>query len=141
MTRDRGLWRHAGIPGVTALVGVVAMLSAGTALLAHHSATMFEEKKTVTVEGVVKEFQYTNPHSWLLVDVKDKDGKVTTWGFEAEGPSTLQRAGIRPSEFPVGTRVTMTGRPMKDGRPAAIWVVAVRGDGKKFDPREGFRVK
>ena len=79
-------------------------------LLAHHSAAMFEEKKTITVEGVVKEFQFTNPHSWLLVDVKDKSGKVTTWGFEAEGPSTLQRAGIRPSEFPVGTKLTITGR-------------------------------
>jgi uncharacterized protein DUF6152 len=108
---------------------------------AHHSATMFEQTKTITVEGVVKEFQWTNPHSWLLVDVTDKTGKVTTWGFEAEGPSTLQRAGIRPSEFKAGTRVTMTGRPMKDGRPAAIWVLAVRGDGKKFDPREGFQVK
>ena len=78
---------------------------------------MFEEKKTITVEGVVKEFQFTNPHSWLLVDVRDKSGKVTTWGFEAEGPSTLQRAGIRPSEFPVGTKLTITGRP-DEGWPA-----------------------
>ena len=98
-------------------------------------------RRPITVEGVVKEFQFSNPHSWLLVDVTDKNGKVTTWGFEAEGPSTLQRAGIRPSEFRVGTKVTMTGRPMKDGRPAAIWVLAVRGDGKTFDPREGFQVK
>ena len=116
-------------------------LSAATTALAHHSATMFESTKTITVEGVVKEFQFSNPHSWLLVDVKGKDGKVTTWGFEAEGPSTLQRAGIRPSVFPPGTKVTMTGRPMKDGTPAAIWVLAVRGDGKRFDPREGFQVK
>ena len=122
------------------IFGAAFLLFAGIAS-AHHSATMFEQTKTVTVEGVVKEFQWTNPHSWLLVDVTDKNGKVTTWGFEAEGPSTLQRAGIRPSEFKAGTRVTMTGRPMKDGRPAAIWVLAVRGDGKKFDPREGFQVK
>ena len=120
---------------------VALLLAAAGSAWAHHSATMFEQTKTITVEGVVKEFQWTNPHSWLLVDVTDKNGKVTTWGFEAEGPSTLQRAGIRPSEFKAGTRVTMTGRPMKDGRPAAIWVLAVRGDGKKFDPREGFQVK
>jgi hypothetical protein len=119
----------------------VALAFAAVPAGAHHSATMFEESKTITVEGVVREFQYTNPHSWLLVDVRDKSGKVTTWGFEAEGPSTLQRAGIRPSEFPVGTKVTITGRPMKDGRPAAIWVTAVRGDGKRFDPREGFKVR
>ena len=120
---------------------VALLLAAASSAWAHHSATMFEQTRTITVEGVVKEFQWTNPHSWLLVDVTDKNGKVTTWGFEAEGPSTLQRAGIRPSEFKTGTRVTMTGRPMKDGRPAAIWVLAVRADGKKFDPREGFQVK
>jgi len=119
----------------------VCLAVASSQALAHHSAAMFEEKKTITVEGTVKEFQYTNPHSWLLVDVKDKNGKVTTWGFEAEGPSTLQRAGIRPSEFPVGTKLTITGRPMKDGRPAAIWESAVRADGKKYNPREGFAVR
>jgi hypothetical protein len=119
--------------------GIVACAS--ISLAAHHSGAMFEEKKTVTLEGVVKEFQYTNPHSWLLVNVTGKDGKVTTWGFEAEGPSTLQRAGIRPSDLPAGTRITITGRPMKDGKPAATWEYAVRADGKRFEPREGFKVK
>jgi len=108
---------------------------------AHHSGAMFEKEKTITFEGVVKQFQYTNPHSWLLVDVKNKNGSVTTWGFEAEGPSTLQRAGIRPSDFAAGTKLKITGHPMKDGSPAAAWVEAVRADGKRFNPSEGFRVK
>ena len=123
-------------------IAVLGMLAMGSArALAHHSATMFDEKKTVTVEGVVKEFQYSNPHSWLIVDVTDKNGKVTTWGFEAEGPSTLSRAGIKPSDFKAGTRLTITGNPMKNGTPAAIWVNAVRADGKVFNPRAGFAVK
>jgi hypothetical protein len=121
---------------------VLGVLAAGSARgLAHHSAAMFDEKKTVTVEGEVKQFQLTNPHSWLLVDVKDKDGKVVTWGFEAEGPSTLARAGIKPSDFRAGTRLTITGNPMKDGTRAAIWVNAVRADGKTFNPRAGFAVR
>lgn len=123
------------------LLTLVLLAGATVAIVAHHSAAMFEEKKTVTVQGVVKEFQYTNPHSWLLVDVTAKDGKVTTWGFEAEGPTTLQRAGIRPSDLRPGTKLTITGHPMKDGKPAAIWVNAVREDGKKFDPRAGFAIK
>ena len=122
------------------LMGVCLAVASAPAL-AHHSAAMFEEKKTITVEGVVREFQYTNPHSWLLVDVTGKDGKVTTWGFEAEGPSTLQRAGIRPGDFKAGTRLKITGNPMKDGRPAAIWEYAVRADGKKYNPREGYAVR
>jgi Family of unknown function (DUF6152) len=125
----------------TALLSIGALAVLTIPLLAHHSGAMFEKEKTITVEGVVKQFQYTNPHSWLLVDVKNKDGSVTTWGFEAEGPSTLQRAGIRPSDFAAGTKLKITGHPMKDGSPAAAWVEATRADGKRFDPREGFKVK
>ena len=110
--------------------------------VAHHSGAMFDDKKEVTLSGVVKEFQYTNPHSWLLIDVKEKDGKVTTWGFEAEGPSTLLRAGIRRSDFAPGTPVTITGHPMKDGRPAAAWVKATRmTDKKEFNPAAGFAIR
>jgi hypothetical protein len=105
-----------------------------TPAFAHHSASMFEPVKTVTLTGVVKEFQYTNPHSWLIVDVLNADGTTTAWGFEAEGPSTLLRAGIRKSDFAPGTKLTITGHPMRDGRPAATWINAVRGDGKPFDP-------
>jgi len=83
----------------------------------------------------------TNPHSWLWVETKDKDGKMVVWGFEAEGPSTLARAGIHPSDFKVGTKLTITGNPMRDGTKAMIWVSATRADGKKFDPRAGFAVK
>jgi hypothetical protein len=123
------------------VLGLVALGAIGTSLHAHYSAAMFDEKKTITVEGVVKEFQLTNPHSWLLVNVADKSGKIVTWGFEAEGPSTLLRAGIRPSDFKPGTKLKISGHPMKDGRTAAIWVDAERADGRKFDPRAGFAVK
>jgi hypothetical protein len=126
---------------VTALLSLGVVMVTTAPALAHHSGAMFEKEKTITVEGVVKEFQYTNPHSWLLVDVTDKNGKVTTWGFEAEGPSTLQRAGIRPSDLMPGTRLTITGRPMKNGTPAAAWVDAMRADGKRFEPGKGFQVK
>jgi len=110
--------------------------------VAHHSAAMFDAKKEVTLTGTVKAFQYTNPHSWLLVDVKGKNGKVTTWGFESEGPSTLVRAGIRKSDLAPGTEVEIVGHPMRDGRPAASWIKAKRlSDQKMFIPGAGFAVK
>jgi hypothetical protein len=117
-----------------AIVGA-AVLAIAPAAGAHHSGTMFDETKEVTVEGVVKEFQYTNPHSWLLVDVTGADGKVTTWGFEAEGPSTLMQMKVRRSDFAPGTKLKISGHPMKDGRPAAAWTKAVRADGTEFYPR------
>ncbi|MEX2123539.1 MAG: DUF6152 family protein [Woeseia sp.] len=110
--------------------------------LAHHSGSMFDDKKEITLKGVVKEFQYTNPHSWLIIDVTNEDGTVTTWGFEAEGPSTLLRAGIRKSDFAPGTKITITGNPMRDGRSAGYWIKAVRDeDGKEFFPGAGFKVE
>src|SRR2546425_6135815 len=123
------------------LISVALLVAVPLVAEAHHASVMFDSTKEITLEGTVKEFQYTNPHSWLLVDVTNKDGSVTTWGFEAEGPSTLQRSGIRRSDFAAGTKLKITGHPMKDGSPAAIWVEAVRADGKRFDPREGFKVK
>jgi hypothetical protein len=124
------------------LVVAIAMAAVSIPAIAHHSGAMFDDRKEVTLTGVVKEFQYTNPHSWLLVDVKGQDGKVVTWGFEAEGPSTLLRAGIRRSDFAPGTEITITGHPMKDGRPAAAWMKAVRlSDKKEFNPLTGFAVR
>ena len=117
------------------VLGTTVLALVPQVVAAHHSDVMFEAKKEITVQGVVKEFQYTNPHSWLLVDVTNKDGSVTTWGFEAEGPSTLMRNKIRLSDFSAGTRLTITGRPMRDGRPAAAWSKAVREDGKEFYPQ------
>lgn len=60
---------------------------------------------------------------------------VALWGFEAEGPSTLMRAKIRRSDFTPGTRLKISGFPMRDGRPAAAWTKAVRADGVEFYPR------
>jgi hypothetical protein len=119
---------------VAVMACVAAATMAVSAAFAHHSASMFEPTKTVTLAGVVKEFQYTNPHSWLIVNVTGADGAVTAWGFEAEGPSTLLRAGIRKSDLSPGTKLTITGHPMRDGRSAATWIKAVRADGKVFDP-------
>jgi len=119
-----------------------ALMSVALPGVAHHSGSMFDDKKVVTLTGVVKEFQYTNPHSWLIVDITNDDGSVTTWGFEAEGPSTLLRAGIKKSDFLPGTKITISGNPLRDGRPAAYWINAVREeDGKEFVPSAGFQVR
>ena len=125
----------------TTLIAIVLAFATLPAM-AHHSGAMFEGQKEVTLTGVVKEFQYTNPHSWLLVDVTGQDGKVTTWGFEAEGPSSLTRAGIHLKDFTPGTVITITGHPMKDGRPTATWIRAVRDkDKRQFVTASGFAVR
>ena len=118
-------------------VSIAALSAAGLAApaLAHHSGSMFDPTKTVTIEGTVKEFQYTNPHSWLEVVVMGADGKATEWGFESEGPSTLLRAGIKAKSFMPGDKVTVQGHPMKDGRTAGSLMSVTKADGSVLSPR------
>lgn len=106
-------------------------------VLAHHSAAMFDHAKVVTVKGTVKEFQYTNPHSWLMITVIGPDGKATEWGFESEGPSSLLKAGIKAGTFKFGDAVTVIANPMRDGRPAGSLVRVTKADGSVFSPFPG----
>jgi hypothetical protein len=119
-------------------LGAAGLLLAGAgAAFAHHSGAMFDANKEVSMEGTVKEFQYTNPHSWLVVNVPDATGKVVEWSFEAEGPSTLLRAGIKKSSLNPGDKVTVKGHPLKDGRPGAGLVSVTKADGTVLNPRGG----
>ena len=116
-------------------LGITVLALTAVPALAHHSAAMFDHTKKITLVGNVKEFQYTNPHSWLQVVGKGPDGKVQLWGFEAEGPSTLLRAGIKASTFKPGDKVTIVANPMKDGRPAGALLTATKADGTIYSPR------
>lgn len=120
---------------VLAAVSMAALAGLAAPALAHHSGSMFDPTKTVTVEGTVKEFQYTNPHSWLQVMVTQPDGKVVEWGFEAEGPSTLLRAGIKAKSLLPGEKVTVMCHPMKDGRTAGSLMQVTKADGTVLSPR------
>jgi hypothetical protein len=116
-------------------IAALSVASLAGPALAHHSGSMFDPTKTVTLEGTVKEFQYTNPHSWLQIVVVGADGKPTEWGFESEGPSTLLRAGIKAKSFMPGEKVTVTCHPMKDGRTAGSLMSVTKADGTVLSPR------
>jgi hypothetical protein len=122
---------------LTIAAAFAAALLAVTPALAHHSFAMFDTSKQVSLTGVVKDFQYTNPHSWLIVTVTDAEGKTTDWGFESEGPSTLLRAGIKKSSLPIGDKVTVKGMPMRDGRPAGALISVTKADGSVLVFRNG----
>jgi hypothetical protein len=104
---------------------------------AHHSGAMFEDTRTLELSGTVTRFEYVNPHSWLYINVVDKDGKVTEWGFELDSPSRLRRIGVSPNHWQEGDRVTVRTRPLKDGRPAGFLVGAVSSQGRTFGQANG----
>jgi hypothetical protein len=127
-------------PGLKKLLLAVSLAAVVSSVQAHHSAAMFDMSKTFTVQGTVKEFQYTNPHSWLQVLVVSPDGKIVEWGFETEGPSTLLRVGIKLKTFQPGDKVTIVAHPMRDGRPAGSWVSATKADGTVYNLRPAPKV-
>jgi len=120
---------------LSSAICIAVVLTTPVVALAHHAAAMFETEKTVTVSGTVEEFAYVNPHAWLYVVVTDDKGEETLWGFEAEGPSALMRAGIKNNALQPGDLVTVTARPLRDGRPAGALVSVTKADGTVLAPR------
>jgi len=111
-----------------ALAVAIASLSIPP-LAAHHSSAGFSQN-TVELTGVVKEFQFRNPHSWIQVNVADASGKIVEWSIEWGSPNQLGRDGIRPSTFTAGMNVTIKVHPMANGSPVAGFVGARLADGK-----------
>ena len=89
-------------------------------LLAHHSfAAEYDSSKTITVKGVVNRVAWVNPHAYVYIDVKDENGKVSTWAFESISPNALARQGWTRNSLKPGDEVTVDGYMAKDGKPLA----------------------
>ena len=101
------------------LGGLVAcgMLLAGGRVAAHHSfAAEFDSEKKIALTGTVTKIEWTNPHVWIYLNVKDKaTGQVTNWGFEMGPPHGLQRRGWRRDTLKIGESVTVSGSLAKNG--------------------------
>ena len=94
--------------------GVVVLLA--PALQAHHSfAAEYDGNRPVKVSGVVTRVEWTNPHIWFYVDVKDEQGRIINWGFSGGPPGVLQRRGISRSALKVGDTVLVEGFRARDG--------------------------
>ena len=105
-----------------------ALLGSGSAT-AHHSFAMFDNTKDTTLVGVVKEFQWTNPHTWLQLMV-DENGQQVEWSIEGSSPNGLARRGWTRTSFKPGDKVTVVIHPLKDGTKGGSYVKATLPDGK-----------
>jgi hypothetical protein len=106
---------------------------------AHHSFAMFDNSKQVTLVGTIKEFQWTNPHAWIQINVPQPDGKIVEWSIECASPNSLKRSGWRAKTIKPGDKVTLVTNPLKNGDPGGSLVNVTLPDGQRLGRSEGPR--
>lgn len=113
-------------------VAMVWMFTAALPLLAHHAfAVEFDAKQRVTLKGLVTKIEWSNPHTYFYVDVKDESGRVVNWAFEAAGPNTLAHLGWDRKSMKIGDHITVTGYRARDASNIASAREVVLADGRK----------
>ncbi len=116
---------------LTTLVTAAAAIAAGAAVaMAHHSFTMFDQTKQVTITGTVTEFQWTNPHAFIEIDAPDEKGVVKHWSVEMGSPSILMQGGWKYKDVKYGDKVTVKISPLRDGRTGGLLVQVTLPDGR-----------
>jgi hypothetical protein len=124
-------WRH-DMRTRHALSAVVLLAAMATPALAHHSfAAEYDDSKPVKVTGVVTKVEWTNPHIWFFLDVKDEKGQVTNWGFSGGPPGVLQRRGITRVSMKLGDTVVVEGFRARDGSNNASGGTVTFPDGRR----------
>jgi hypothetical protein len=115
------------------IVAAVGLVLAAVPVLAHHAfAAEFDQNKPIKVQGAVTKWELTNPHSWIYMDVKGDDGKMTTWMIEGASPNNLYRLGLTKESLPAGSEITVEGYQAKDGSTRAVGRNITFANGKKF---------
>ena len=101
--------------------------------VAHHSSSAFELDHPLTVTGSVTNFEWSNPHTFIYLDVPSKNGAMEKWRVEANSPNMLSRAGWKKEMIRQGDRVTVTGAPAKNGTKVMRLATFQLANGQKLD--------
>jgi hypothetical protein len=125
LLRRAGRWfgQRGYIMKLAALMVSGALVATGGATMAHHSFAMFDQENPTELEGVVREFKYTNPHSYLLLEVKGSDGSSVVWNLEGQAPSLLTRDGWSSQTLKSGDELKLTIEPLHSGAPGGRWFI------------------
>ena len=105
---------------------------------AHHSFAMFDAEKSVTIQGTVKEFQWTNPHAWIILMVNEQEGQPPAqWAIEMNGPTGLARDGWLPKTLTPGMQVKVVIHPLRDGNKGGQYLAVTLPDGTLMGNPQG----
>jgi hypothetical protein len=117
---------------MVAVAGACLVLTVAPVWAHHAFAQEFDEKKPITLHGTVTKWELINPHSWIHLDVKGADGKVTEWMVEGGSPNNLFRLGFTKDSLPPGTEIVVDGYQAKDGANRAVGKDLTFPDGKRL---------
>src|SRR5262249_26395265 len=120
-------------------LALAAVLLSARPAQSHHSNVLYEVTKVVTITGVVKEFRWVNPHTWLYVTIDDGRGGKTEWKVEGRAPGILRRAGWKTTSLQPGDTVTVDMSPAKDGTHVGIIARVTKADGTILSNQPNFQ--
>jgi uncharacterized protein DUF6152 len=111
----------------------VTLVGAAASVGAHHSTSIFEWGQERVIEGTVEEFQWSQPHGFIWLNVPGETGKAVQWGFEGMSPSWLGRHEWTSRSLAAGQKITVTYYPLKDRRPGGFFVRVKLPDGRTLE--------
>src|SRR5436189_1742454 len=119
---------------MTRAFAIALVVASVVTTFAHHSfSAEFDLDKTIRLTGIVTKLEWTNPHAWFYIDVKDESGKVANWGWELGSPNGLLRTGWNRNSLKIGTEVTVEGSRARDGGTTAnARVITVTSTGQRL---------
>ena len=103
-------------------VSVGIALCIANSVYAHHSSAGADSTKSVTVEGIVKQFKWANPHAWIQLEVINSKGATELWDFEMTSPALLVPNGWKTTSVKPGDKVKVVAHPMKSGEPGGLFM-------------------
>ncbi len=113
------------------VISALAILAAGPAA-AHHSFAMFDHVNRVTISGTVTDFQWTNPHVFIEMEVPDPKGVASHYTVECASPNVLTRAGWKFNLIKKGDKISALINPLKSGSPGGMLETVTLPDGRTF---------
>jgi hypothetical protein len=108
--------------GVAGVLLSAALVAPSSAAMAHHSFAMFDQDQQIELEGTVREFRFSAPHTFIILEVKQNDGSTVAWALEGGAPTALVRDGWSPDSLQPGDEVKMTVAPLRSGAPGGWWI-------------------
>jgi len=119
------------------VVAAASALVVGVPALAHHSFASYDVTQQKLVEGTVTQWNYNNPHSWLMIEAPDANGEMKTWSFEGAAIVHAARQGVNGTTYKKGEKLRVVMHPMRDGRNAGALCFVMKEDGAFTRPNDG----